>query len=233
MTRLLSSSLFIISLICLVNFISYSDSFIVHNHGTGTHTRTPTTSTTNKIVLQNNNDKSRPNVEIPNDFIQPEPKPLQISESTDIIEFTKATLAFILRLGTGAFVLGWTIDTWFYKDVVDEKQPLRYSLRLGPFSIRDISSVLVLNNNQNQNDGTPRPDKSLILYEYESSPFCKRVREMINLLDLTVEYRPCPGARTGFSDELYEKTGRRTVSTIHPPDIQHIFMHLYYVLIHI
>uniref|UniRef100_A0A7S1YEL3 GST N-terminal domain-containing protein n=1 Tax=Grammatophora oceanica TaxID=210454 RepID=A0A7S1YEL3_9STRA len=35
---------------------------------------------------------------------------------------------------------------------------------------------------------------------------------MMNLLDLTVEYRPCPGARAGaFSDELYKRTGRRTV----------------------
>lgn len=37
------------------------------------------------------------------------------------------------------------------------------------------------------------------------------MRETINLLDLAVEYRPCPGARAGFSDELYALTGRRTV----------------------
>merc|ERR1712157_484039 len=35
---------------------------------------------------------------------------------------------------------------------------------------------------------------------------------MINLLDLNVEYRPCPGAREGyFSKELYDRTGKRTV----------------------
>lgn len=41
---------------------------------------------------------------------------------------------------------------------------------------------------------------------------------MINMLDLTVEYRPCPGAREGFSDELYERTGRRTVPYLIDPN---------------
>ena len=44
------------------------------------------------------------------------------------------------------------------------------------------------------------------------------VREAINLLDLTVEYRPCPGARAGFSDELFQRTGRRTVPYLIDPN---------------
>lgn len=31
------------------------------------------------------------------------------------------------------------------------------------------------------------------------------------MLDLDVTCKPCPGARAGFSDELFAKTGRRTV----------------------
>jgi glutathione S-transferase len=113
-------------------------------------------------------------------------------------------LALALRLGTGAFTLGWKIDTIFHDD------DTTYSLKLGPFSIRDSSSVLNL---------APRPSKPLILYQYDGSPFCKRVRETINLLDLTVEYRPCPGARKGkFSDELFERTGRRTVPYLIDPN---------------
>ena len=150
--------------------------------------------------------KSVPKVQKPENFVRPEPKPLKISESTDIGRFTRNSLAFVFRLGVGAFVLGWKIDTIFYKD--DETEDVskkKYSLKLGPFAIRDTSSVL--------SAGVPRPEKPLVLYEYDASPYCKRVREFINLLDLTVEYRPCPGARQGkFSDELYEKTGRRTVS---------------------
>ena len=85
-----------------------------------------------------------------------------------------------------------------------------YCLKLGPFLIRDTSAVL---------KNAPRPGKPLILYEYDGSPFCKRVRETMNLLDLTVEYRPCPGARQGqFSDQLYQRTGRRTVPYLVDPN---------------
>ena len=60
--------------------------------------------------------------------------------------------------------------------------------------------------------GCNRPTKNIIIYEYEASPFCRKVREACAILDLTVEYRPCPGARTGFSDEMAKRTGgRRTV----------------------
>jgi glutathione S-transferase len=60
-------------------------------------------------------------------------------------------------------------------------------------------------------DACARPTKSIIIYEYEASPFCRKVREACALLDLTVEYRPCPGARAGFSNEMQKKSGRRTV----------------------
>jgi glutathione S-transferase len=85
-----------------------------------------------------------------------------------------------------------------------------YALELGPFRIRDSSSVL---------EDAPRPEKPIILYEYDASPYCKRVREMINLLDLTVEYRPCPGARQGkFSQQMLQQTGRQTVPYLVDPN---------------
>ena len=40
-----------------------------------------------------------------------------------------------------------------------------------------------------------RPVKSISIYEYEASPYCRKVREAVSLLDLTVTYKPCPGAR--------------------------------------
>jgi len=163
----------------------------------------PATSTTKR--------RRGPTVEVPSDFVVPEPKPLTITESTDIGLFIKSTIAFVLRLGTGAFTLGWKIDDIFYDDEKDDSSDhKKYSLKLGPFSIRDSSTVL---------DQAPRPNEPLILYEYDASPYCKRVREMINLLDLTVEYRPCPGARQGrFSDQLEQETGRRTVPYLYDPN---------------
>jgi glutathione S-transferase len=147
---------------------------------------------------------SKPKVEVPKDFVLPEPQPLTITKKTDLAVFLSSSAALALRLGTSAFTLGWKIDNLFFDDET------RYSLKLGPLRIRDSSTVL---------QNAPRPVKPLILYEYDASPFCKRVREMINLLDLTVEYRPCPGARQGtFSEELYQRTGRRTVPYLIDPN---------------
>lgn len=138
-----------------------------------------------------------PKVTAPQNFVVPEPKPLQISRPETLPEVIKQSIPLALRLGTTAFVLGWKIDTLFAPE--DGK----YSLKLGPLRIRDSSSVL---------QNVPRPLKKLIIYEYDASPFCQRVREIVNLLDLTVEYRPCPGARQSkFSDDLFKRTGRKTV----------------------
>eukprot|EP00553_Chaetoceros_curvisetus_P003160 CAMPEP_0204615150 /NCGR_PEP_ID=MMETSP0717-20131115/2718_1 /ASSEMBLY_ACC=CAM_ASM_000666 /TAXON_ID=230516 /ORGANISM="Chaetoceros curvisetus" /LENGTH=389 /DNA_ID=CAMNT_0051628017 /DNA_START=997 /DNA_END=2166 /DNA_ORIENTATION=+ len=151
-----------------------------------------------------------PKVTVPEDFIIPEPKPLTLTRPSDLPSVLKSSAALAVRLATSCFVLGWKIDTLFYEDDNEESNDKKYFLALGPFRIRDSSSVL---------EGAPRPDKPLILYEYDASPFSKRVREMINLLDLTVEYRPCPGARQSkFSEEMYEKTGRKTVPYLVDPN---------------
>jgi len=144
-----------------------------------------------------------PKVSAPVGFQVPEPQPLALSESADLGQVLGSSAALISRLATGAFVLGWKIDDVFAPEDGD------YALALGPIRLRDSSSIL---------QDAPRPNKPLILYEYVASPFCKRVREMINLLDLTVEFRPCPGARAGFSDELFERSGRRTVPYLVDPN---------------
>lgn len=154
----------------------------------------------------NNNGKKTPTVTLPPDFQIPEPKPLSITRPSFIPSALKSSLALAIRLATGAFVLGWQIDTLTTPPSSDEE----YALSIGPFNIRDSSPILAT---------APRPTQTLILYEYDSSPYCKRVREIINLLDLTVEYRPCPGARQSrFSEELFERTGRRTVPYLIDPN---------------
>ena len=139
-----------------------------------------------------------PKVTVPKDFVLPEPRPLTLTRPENLGDVLKSGAALAVRLATGVFVLGWKIDT-LTAPVEDGK----YALQLGPLRVRDSSSVLA---------DAPRPSKPLILYEYDASPYCQRVREMANLLDLTVEYRPCPGARQGaFSQELLQRTGRQTV----------------------
>jgi hypothetical protein len=58
----------------------------------------------------------------------------------------------------------------------------------------------------------PKAKKPLVVYEYEGCGECKKVREAIALLDLIVEFRPCPGGVTGFADLLSTASkGRREV----------------------
>lgn len=106
----------------------------------------------------------RPKVTVPDDFQTPEPQPLTLTRPSDLPSVLKSSLALALRLGTGAFVLGWKIDTLLAPD--DDG---KYALSLGPFRIRDSSSVLAT---------APRPEKPLILYEYDASPYCKRGKKI-------------------------------------------------------
>jgi glutathione S-transferase len=47
----------------------------------------------------------------------------------------------------------------------------------------------------------PRPEKALLLYDFEACPFCRRVREAISMLDLEVDIRPCPKGGMRFRPE--------------------------------
>jgi glutathione S-transferase len=132
-------------------------------------------------INKNDDRNDWPKVSAPPNFITPEPKPLTITESTDLFAFATAAAGLVLRLGTGAFVLGWKIDS-FLAPELDGDGKEQYSLKLGPIRLRDSSSVL---------DESMQPKQTLVLYENESSPYCKRVREMMNLLDITYECRPC------------------------------------------
>ena len=78
-----------------------------------------------------------------------------------------------------------------------------YALQLGPLWFSDDSPFL--------RSEFPRPKGDLILYEFDSSPFCRKVRDAMTILDLEVTCRPCPGAVSGFSDELFALSGKRTV----------------------
>ena len=199
---------FALALAVLASSWSSSDAFIPSNQPSRTCRRSQFAGALQanflEEFLKKSSTPSRPKVKVPDGFIVPEPKPLTIAEGTDLVDFGKSALSLGLRLGVGTFTLGWKIDSIFFND------PDKYSLKLGPIALRDSSTVL---------DNAPRPSKPLILYQYDGSPYCKRVRETINLLDLTVEYRPCPGARQGaFSEELFEKTGRRTVPFLIDPN---------------
>ena len=111
-----------------------------------------------------------------------------------------ASAALALRCGAGLTVTGW-------RPVLSMEAPEdgEYSLKLGPVHLSDTSAVT--------RGECPRPKGELILYEFDSSPYCRKVRDACTALDLEVLCKPCPGALPGgkFSDELFARTGRRTV----------------------
>jgi glutathione S-transferase len=53
-----------------------------------------------------------------------------------------------------------------------------------------------------------RPAERLVLYEFESCPFCRKVREVLSGLDLEVEVRPCPKGGARFRPEAVGRGGR-------------------------
>ncbi|MCU4412512.1 glutathione S-transferase N-terminal domain-containing protein [Acinetobacter sp. WU_MDCI_Axc73] len=53
-----------------------------------------------------------------------------------------------------------------------------------------------------------QPEKPLKLYEFEGSPFCRRVREALTLLNLDVEIYPCPKGGQKYRHIVKEKGGK-------------------------
>jgi len=145
-----------------------------------------------------------PKVSAPPNFVAPEPKPLTMTRPrAQLPGLLTGGMALAIRLATGVFTLGWSpqLLTGPDADAVGIEQGV-YGFKVGPLAFRDTSPLLA---------DAPRPATPLILYEYEGSPFCRKVREAALLLDLPIECRPCPGARAGFAAELQERTGRMTV----------------------
>jgi glutathione S-transferase len=53
-----------------------------------------------------------------------------------------------------------------------------------------------------------RPQQPLELYEFEACPFCRRVREMLSMLDLPAIIRPCPKGGTRHRPEVVRRGGK-------------------------
>lgn len=54
-----------------------------------------------------------------------------------------------------------------------------------------------------------QPEKTLKLYEFEGSPFCRRVREVMTLLNLDYEVYPCPKGGMKYRKVVKEQGGKR------------------------
>lgn len=53
-----------------------------------------------------------------------------------------------------------------------------------------------------------QPEQALKLYEFEGSPFCRRVREVLTLLNLDYEVYPCPKGGTKYRKIVKQQGGK-------------------------
>ncbi|CAI9106635.1 OLC1v1005838C1 [Oldenlandia corymbosa var. corymbosa] len=129
----------------------------------------------------------------PPDFKPPEPKvfAVQPDKQSDIIG---ASLALFLRFGYGVFVSGYSVN-FIPKN---EFPPGKYGLEVGDFKLKETSNNL-----------GPRPEKPIEIYEFESCPFCRKVREIVAILDLDVLYYPCPKDGPNFRPKVAEMGGKK------------------------
>lgn len=63
-----------------------------------------------------------------------------------------------------------------------------------------------------------QPEKLLELYEFESCPFCRKVRETMSELDLDAMIYPCPPSGTRFRPEAIERGGKKQFPLLVDPN---------------
>lgn len=160
------------------------------------------TASSDLCVLPDAHQQPYPDVDAPPGFTPSKPRPF--IATGDFVTLLSAVAALFLRLVSGVFVIRWRPRLW-----LRPPPPGQHALKLGPLPLYLSDSSAVLRGE------VARPAGRLILYEFDSSPFCRKVRDAITHLDLEVEMRPCPGAGHAppnyFGDEHLRLHGRRTV----------------------
>ena len=63
-----------------------------------------------------------------------------------------------------------------------------------------------------------QPEQPLVLYEYESCPFCRLVREALTEMDLDADIRPCPRGGKRFRPRAIALGGKRQFPLLEDPN---------------
>ncbi|XVE96420.1 hypothetical protein REPUB_Repub02eG0220300 [Reevesia pubescens] len=79
----------------------------------------------------------------------------------------------------------------------NEIPPGQYCLELGGFKVKETSKI------------GPRPEKPIEIYEFEGCPFCRKVREIVAVLDLDVLFYPCPKNGPNFRPKVAQMGGKQ------------------------
>ncbi|XP_065857415.1 uncharacterized protein [Euphorbia lathyris] len=128
----------------------------------------------------------------PPNFKPPKPQVFGV-KSGQIFDVLGASLALFFRLGTGVFVSGYSASLVSK----DEIPPDQYALGVAGYKVKETSKV------------GARPEKPIELYEFEGCPFCRKVREIVAILDIDVLFYPCPVNGRTFRPKAIQMGGKR------------------------
>ncbi|XP_022766096.1 uncharacterized protein LOC111310980 [Durio zibethinus] len=127
----------------------------------------------------------------PPNFKPPEPKRFAVRPDKTL-DIVGASLALFFRWGTGIFVSGYSAS------LVSENEipPGQYCLELGGSKVKETSKI------------GPRPEKPIEIYDFEGCPFCRKVREIVAVLDIDVLFYPCPKNGPNFRPKVAQMGGK-------------------------
>ncbi|XP_051150210.1 uncharacterized protein LOC127264747 [Andrographis paniculata] len=131
-------------------------------------------------------------ISAPPNFTPPQPKPFSIRPDR-IFDILGASLALIFRLGTSALASGYSITLVPENEIPSDQ----YALKLAGFKVKETSKL------------GPRPEQPIEIYEFESCPFCRKVREIVSILDLDVLFYPCPRNGPNFRPKVSQMGGKQ------------------------
>eukprot|EP00262_Sarcandra_glabra_P004610 TRINITY_DN1573_c0_g1_i2.p1 TRINITY_DN1573_c0_g1~~TRINITY_DN1573_c0_g1_i2.p1 ORF type:complete len:345 (+),score=48.78 TRINITY_DN1573_c0_g1_i2:174-1208(+) len=135
---------------------------------------------------------SSPTISPPPNFKPPKPKRFAIRPDK-VYDVLSGFLALPFRLGLGIFALGYSAS--FVSK--DEIPPGKYAFNIAGLTVKETSKL------------GPRPENPIEIYEFESCPFCRKVREIVTVLDLDVLYYPCPKNGPNFRPKVSQMGGKQ------------------------
>ncbi|KAL2554256.1 Thioredoxin family protein [Forsythia ovata] len=161
--------------------------FIVHSSTNSSET--PVASTSVSIKEEPSSGFS---ISPPPNFKPPKPKPFSVRPDK-VFDILGASLALVFRLTTSVLVSGYSASFVPKNEISSED----YALEFAGFKLKETSKL------------GPRPEKPIEIYEFESCPFCRKVREIVAVLDLDVLFYPCPRNGPNFRPRAAQMGGKK------------------------
>ncbi|KAL4587599.1 hypothetical protein LXL04_000471 [Taraxacum kok-saghyz] len=143
--------------------------------------------------------KSGPSaITAPPNFKSPEPKRFGVRPDK-VADVITACLNLLFRFGTGVFVSGYSVSLV----PKNEYPPGQYGLEAAGYAM--LAGFIV----KESSKLGPRPEKPIEIYEFEGCPFCRKVREIVAVLDLDVLFYPCPRNGPTFRPKVGQMGGKQ------------------------